>query len=65
MPIEIRLKKRCPICRGNMRYKAFVGPGNVQGYECIPCALIVGNSAFRKLDEIMFSWRLRDKCQQA
>jgi len=63
MALKIILKVKCSICRDTMHYKAFVGAGNVQGHECRRCGLIVGNSAFRKLDEVMFSWRLRNKCQ--
>jgi len=32
----------------------FVGTGNVQGWECVPCALIVGNSTFQKLESMFF-----------
>lgn len=49
MPIVIKIKIKCPICSGVMRYKIFVGAGNIQGYECVPCALIVGTSTLLKL----------------
>ena len=64
MALKIILKPKCPICRGVMKYKAFIGSGNVQGFECVSCVLIVGNSAFLKLDEAMFFGRLRKKHQQ-
>ena len=46
---------KCPICKGDMKYKMFVGAGNVQGYECVWCSLIVGNETLQKLREI--SWK--------
>lgn len=63
MSIRTIFQVKCPICREVMRYKAFIGSGNIQGHECVRCVLILGNSVFRKLDEIIFSWRLRNKCR--
>ena len=62
--LEVKFKAKCPVCRGNMKYKMFVGTGNMQGWECVPCGLLTRNETLRKLDEAMFSWRVRNKCQQ-
>ncbi len=59
MALEILIKPKCPLCRKIMRFKAFVGFGNVQGWECVLCQLIVSNACFKKLEEAMFARRLR------
>jgi len=59
MALELHFKNKCPICRKTMRFKAFIGSGNVQGLECVKCVLILSASAFIKLDEVMFSYRIR------
>ncbi len=30
--LEVKFKAKCPVCRGNMKYKMFVGTGNMQGW---------------------------------
>lgn len=59
MPLTSHITHKCPICRNLMRFKAFIGAGNIQGWECGKCVLVLSDSAFYKLDEVMFSWRIR------